>query len=320
MLRKCRSSVAGAVRTGLCMLLVLGIGACVPSAGMPQVESLSGPLDAPAGQATSAGQTSSAGQATSAGMPAADGQVAAPDGGVPTIPTSSGAAAPLSSGSQRIVTVGDSLTEGDGDEGGGGFPARVLVQVQQSRPESTLLNLGRSGWSSEQLINGAYGNPNQLDAAVAAQPTIACVWIGSNDLWFLYAYGGGAGVDDELESADLAAYTANIDTILGKLTATGARVYVALLDDQSKRPVSVKGVVFPTMTAVELAEMSAQVVRYNNAIIAAAQRYNATVVDFYHTTIFVTPATLADDDVHPNPAGYDQIASMWFAAIEPALR
>jgi lysophospholipase L1-like esterase len=280
-------------------LLALGIGACVPGAGVPLPESAAGGSDAATAPSPSGGQSGT------------------PNNVVPSNSPNTGAATPLGAGSLRIVTVGDSLTEGNGDDSGVGYPGRLLERVEPLRPGSTLLNLGRSGWTSEQLINGAYGNPSQLDAAMAAQPTVACVWIGSNDLWYLYS---GGGVSADQESADLSVYATNIDTIISKLTTAGARVYVAMLDDQSKRPVSVKGVLFPDMTAVELAQMSAQVVRYNNAIIAIAQKYGATVVDFYHTTIFVTPATLADDDIHPNSAGYDQIASLWFASIEPALR
>ena len=65
--------------------------------------------------------------------------------------------------------------------------------------------------------------------------------------------------------------------------------------------------------------MSAQVERYNDAIRDVAQRYGATIVDFYDTTVFTSSATLAEDGNHPNAAGYDRIADLWFAAIEPAL-
>jgi lysophospholipase L1-like esterase len=128
----------------------------------------------------------------------------------------------------------------------------------------------------------------------------------------------------EAEQQDLAAYEANVDTILGQLTSHGLVVYIALLDDQSKRPVVANPPnpaepAFPATTTADLALMSAHIHDYNEIIARKAGQYGATTVDFYHTTIFTDPATLYDDGNHPNEAGYDQIAQIWFAALEPGL-
>jgi lysophospholipase L1-like esterase len=64
--------------------------------------------------------------------------------------------------------------------------------------------------------------------------------------------------------------------------------------------------------------MSAQVTRYNAALTALAALPGPpelAPVDFYATTIFTDPATLADDGNHPNAAGYDAIAALWAAAL-----
>jgi lysophospholipase L1-like esterase len=88
-----------------------------------------------------------------------------------------------------VVALRDSLTVGDGDEAGGGYPSRLLKKLSNEAPGSTLKNLAQSGWTSDDLIN------TQLAPAVAAlqaaprdAPRLALIWIGSNDLFGLYNY------------------------------------------------------------------------------------------------------------------------------------
>ncbi|HEY3232252.1 MAG TPA: SGNH/GDSL hydrolase family protein [Roseiflexaceae bacterium] len=231
---------------------------------------------------------------------------------------------PLPPGPVTIVALGDSLTAGDGDNlEQGGYPGRLLHLVQQRRAGSSMTNLGRSGWNSDALINGDQGLAGQLGQAETAlgqaiadgQGAVALVWIGSNDLWYLYDFGVGS---DQGDVDDLAHYTANFDMIVSRLHATGARVVVALLDDQSRRPVATSGA-YSNITPAELARMSQQVMRYNAAISAEAAQHGASTVDFYHTTIFTDPAMLADDGNHPNAVGYDAVTQIWFAAFDPLL-
>jgi lysophospholipase L1-like esterase len=225
-----------------------------------------------------------------------------------------------------LVALGDSLTQGDGDDSGrGGYTGRLLEMVNAVRPESTLINLGQSGWSSDALINGDQGLENQLTRAVAdvasatsqGRGAVALVWIGSNDLWYLYEYGEGT---DENDALDAERFLSNMDAIIGQLRGAGAQVIVAMLDDQSKRPVALKGEAFVSTTPDELNRMSAQVVRYNQVIADKAAQYGALTVDFYSTDIFTNPATLYDDGNHPNSAGYDIIAQKWFDALSRMLQ
>ena len=238
--------------------------------------------------------------------------------------TSPSNATPLPGGAVTLVTLGDSLTEGQGDDGsGGGYPSRLLAQLTVARPGSTVTNLGHSGWASDDLINGLNGEASQLTTAVAALngatgAKIAIVWIGSNDLWYLYEYNNPSAAD---ETSDQQHFRANLDTILGDLRATGATVLVALLDDQSQRPVVANppNPSEPAFTGISEAErlrMSDQVDDYNAEIRASAGQHGAITVDFFTTTIFTSPATLADDGNHPNGAGYDAITQIWWGVIE----
>src|SRR5512145_3114817 len=85
---------------------------------------------------------------------------------VPAAGTS--ASSTLPTGPLTLVALGDSLTQGDGDDSGRGYPGRVLEMLNTIRPDSTLINLGQSGWSSDALINGDQGLDSQLERAVSA--------------------------------------------------------------------------------------------------------------------------------------------------------
>jgi lysophospholipase L1-like esterase len=231
----------------------------------------------------------------------------------------------LPTGPISLIAIGDSLTEGDTDETGLGYTGRVLDAVLQRHPDSTMLNMGKSGWNSDALIQGDQGLDGQLPRAVAETQTaisdgrsaVVFVWIGSNDLWYLYEFGGD--VTDEQEQQDIEHFASNMDLILSQLRGAGAQVIVALLDDQAKRPIALKGEAFPEVPPAELARMSVQVQRYNNVIIEKAAEYGALTVDFYNTDIFTDPNLLYYDGNHPNTAGYERIAEIWLSGLEALL-
>lgn len=231
----------------------------------------------------------------------------------------------LPAGALTVVSLGDSLTQGDGDESGqGGFPARLQILLNGLRPGSQIINLGKSGWASTDLINGLNGEPSQLDQALAANPQVALVWIGSNDLWYLYEYGPDP-MTAEAEQADLQTYETNIDTILSRLSGAGIKVFIALLDDQSKRPVVASPPnpaepAFSATSADDLWRMSQHVDAYNQIIQRKAEQYGAVTVDLFHRDIFINPATLYSDGNHPNTAGYEKITQIWFTVLQPMLK
>lgn len=223
-----------------------------------------------------------------------------------------------------LVTLGDSLTEGDGDDGvGGGYPSRLITLLQTPYPGSTLNNLGLSGDTSTDLINRQLSDAvTALNAAPAGNTKVAIVWIGSNDLFGLY----NSTVCEEYyssisscEDAERGYFSDNIRQILSSLQATGATLYIALLDDQSRRPVmtdpELRAAQFENFTDDDVTRMANQIPLYNDIIQNHATTYGATTVNFFSTTIFETEATLSDDGNHPNGAGYDAIADIWYQAL-----
>lgn len=240
-------------------------------------------------------------------------------------PTPFSPAQPLPSGPISMIAIGDSLTQGDGDETGRGYPGRLLEIINELRPGSTMTNFGQSGWNSDALINGDQGFLGQLprtidEVAIAksqGRGAVVFVWIGSNDLWYLYEYGGD--ITEEQEIQDLEHFASNMDLVISQLRNVGAEVIIALLDDQSKRPVAIRGEAFTEITDDELARMAIHVQKYNEIISQKANQYGALTVDFYNSDIFTNPATLYDDGNHPNSSGYDIIAQKWLEVLIPLL-
>lgn len=238
---------------------------------------------------------------------------------------------PLTAGPITVIALGDSLTVGVGDGNRIGYPGRLKDRLDQLRPGSEVINLGKSGWNSDELIKGRQPDPSELDAAVQAtrhaieakRPVVATVLIGSNDLWDLYNHGPAQGTGEAEETKDLDRYRANITTIISSLQKAGAVVLIGLPDDQSQRPVatrrSLRSQLFPGVSDDEVQRMSAQSIRYDAVVGEVGTGLGATVVDFASTTIFSDASTTSADGNHPNAAGYDAMTDVWWTALEPLL-
>jgi len=228
---------------------------------------------------------------------------------------------PTSAPPLLIVTLGDSLTWGDkDDEPGGGWPRRLLPLVQPARPQTQIVNLAQPGWTSHDLLQGRDGAPNQIDEAVrilreANGEKIATVWIGVNDLFYLYEFGNPTSAEEKQAAVR---FDRDLDELLDRLHNAGARVFMALLHDPSQGPVQTSGVLMST-AAEEWARMSRQAQRYNEIIKTAAAKYGAALVDIPATKIFTQPALMYEDGIHPNARGYDELAKVWWNTLRDAV-
>ena len=233
------------------------------------------------------------------------------------VPTPTVAVEPIT-----IVTLGDSLTDGDKDDAshGGGWPRRIRSALVAQRPGSQVINLARPGWTSHDLLQGRDGEPNQIDRAVdrlrtASGEKIATVWIGVNDLFYLYEFGNPTAVGEDREADRFAR---DLDELLDRLSDTDATVFIALLHDPSHGPVQTSGV-FGSTSPDEWARMSQQAQRYNDIITAVAAQHNARLVDIPAAKIFTTPAVMFEDGIHPNARGYDELTKVWWNALRDTV-
>lgn len=249
-----------------------------------------------------------------------------PAGGSVT-PAASGALPP---GPVTLITLGDSLTAGQGDDTGVGFTGRLAetIAATPGREGSRLVNLGQSGWDSTMLVEGGDGAEGQLPQAVqaaraaAGTPVLATVLIGSNDLWYVYQNSTEDPAPAADEDAALATYRTNLDQTVRELQEAGAVVVVGLPDDQSLRPISkdptLLADVLPNITTEEVARMSALSQQFAQVAQEVAVARGAGVVAT-DAPFWADPSFMAADGGHPNEQGYAALAALWEPAVTPLL-
>ena len=261
-----------------------------------------------------------------AAVPASD-AAAPPATDSPVVP-----AADLPVGPVTLITLGDSLTAGDGDDSGLGYVGRLAESIAATpgRDDTSIVNLGASGWDSSMMVDGQEGSPAQLGGAVAAvaaavadgRAALATVLIGSNDLWYLYEYGPPEGTPPGNEDAAEATYRTNLERTVRELTQAGAVVVLGLPDDQSVRPAVVDidrlHEYLPEVTVDEVQQMSVMAERLGRVTQEVAAQYGLRTVDT-NGSFWADEATMADDGIHPNGDGYAALAALWLPVIHDLL-
>jgi lysophospholipase L1-like esterase len=323
------SSKTAPVRAGLLVAVVLAAAACGSSE--PSSSSAASSTVARSATTTSSPSTTAATDATDPGDETDAPSTTRAGSSGPSSSRPSGASpSRLAAGPITVITLGDSLTEGAGDDDRHGYPERLQLALEKGdHAGSEVINLGASGWSSTQLLEGQDDAPAQLDTALptirdakaAGRPAVAIVLIGSNDLWYLYA--NEAPTTRAEEEEDLVHYRANLDKLAGALVDAGAVLVLGINDDQSKRPVAadanMRREAFPDISDAEVTQMSAQAERYADVVRDVAAEHGALVADFLHAPFFTNRALLADDGNHPNASGYDAMTEIWLTALEPLI-
>jgi hypothetical protein len=124
------------------------------------------------------------------------------------------------------------------------------------------------------------------------------IWLVAND------FVGGVSYND---------YIHDLNILLGQLrTNTRATLVMANLPDLTRLPA------FSGLTATQKTQALQQIQRWNAGIATLAARYNVTMVDLYShgSQLTAHPEYISGDGFHPSPAGYVQLANLFWQAIQ----
>lgn len=175
----------------------------------------------------------------------------------------------------RYVAIGDSQTEGlwDGDDSVGvtGFADRLATIVDSHYPGLMYANLAIRGMRVSDVLN------EQLPQALAMQPDLITVCVGMNDVTRPGRLFDRALVD--------------LEHIYSRLVDSGATVVTTTFPDIAQ--------LVPVGRL-----LASRVLRINEVIVAAANRYGFRLVDLYNAASMKDPETWSADGIHASTKGH----------------
>ncbi|HKN55805.1 MAG TPA: SGNH/GDSL hydrolase family protein [Amycolatopsis sp.] len=182
--------------------------------------------------------------------------------------------------SKRLVSLGDSFTEGVGDDdpaapnGVRGWADRTAERLGALDPDFRYANLAIRGKLLGQVL------AEQLDAALALEPDLVTLYAGGNDLM--------------RPKVDIDALMTGYEQAVARLRGTGARV-----------------VLFTGVDGVEDAlfrKIRGRVAIYNEHVRGIAARHGALLVDMWAMRQLRDRRVWAADRLHLNALGHNEVA------------
>ncbi|MEV7095427.1 SGNH/GDSL hydrolase family protein [Amycolatopsis sp. NPDC051045] len=182
--------------------------------------------------------------------------------------------------SKRLVTLGDSFTEGVGDDdpaapnGVRGWADRTAEQLAAREPEFRYANLAIRGKLLSQVL------AEQLEPALAMEPDLVTLYAGGNDLM--------------RPKVDIDGLMDSYETAVGRIRATGAWL-----------------VLFTGVDGVEDAlfrRIRGRVAIYNEHVRGIAARHGALLVDLWAMRQLRDRRLWAPDRLHLNALGHAEVA------------
>jgi lysophospholipase L1-like esterase len=208
------------------------------------------------------------------------------------IPTSASAAPrktevpPLLRNVHRIVTLGDSITQGGGKPGGYVWMIDQFLQVLYPDQKIEVINAGISGHKSSDMLDRF-----QRDV-LDKRPDLVTISVGINDVWHGFTPEHPLGYGPRRVAPD--AYKLNVSRMLQAAKQAGVKVVLFTTTIFEDEPGSIRNV---------------RIAGYNDLLRELAGIYGATLADQYAAFMATwakngnSGAKLTSDQVHLAPSG-----------------
>jgi lysophospholipase L1-like esterase len=182
--------------------------------------------------------------------------------------------------SKRLVALGDSFTEGVGDDDPGrpngvrGWADRVAEVLAAGQPGFCYANLAIRGRLLRQVL------AEQLDPALAMDPDLVTLYAGGNDLM--------------RPKVDIDALAEEYDKAVARLSETGATVVLFTAVDGAEDPL--------------FRRLRGRTAIYNEHVRLIAARYGARLVDLWAMRRLGDQRLWSADRLHLNALGHTEVA------------
>ncbi|HDR4567526.1 MULTISPECIES: SGNH/GDSL hydrolase family protein [Bacillus cereus group] len=188
---------------------------------------------------------------------------------------------------KRFVAIGDSFTEGIGDEVEGiALKSWVDHFVQLSVNDIEYANFAKRGLVTKEIRS------QQLEKALAFKPDLVSLIAGANDVlkgrWNHYAY------------------KEDMKCMIDTLSKTGADIMIANLPDFTVR------LPFSTEKKQVLKE---QLLEANEVILSLSREHQLHHIDFWNHQLVNDNTLWSKDFIHPNSKGYVKVAELIFSSL-----
>lgn len=183
--------------------------------------------------------------------------------------------------STRFVAMGDSFTEGIGDEhadypnGVRGWADRVAEQLAEADPAFGYANLAIRGRLLPRVLR------EQLEPALRLEPDLVTLYAGANDLM--------------RPRVDIDELARRYDDAVAALAATGATIILFTGVDAGAAPL--------------FRHMRGRTAVYNEHVRDIAARHDTHVVDMWSMRSLADPRMLSPDRIHLNTDGHRTVAA-----------